>query len=60
MIPAVKLAELGLVTESNHADENVLQAVGAVAERPGNPCDIARPPYITARGSWTTTWRVPW
>lgn len=42
LIVAVKLAELGPVTESKHAEENVLGAVDAVAERLGNTRDIAR------------------
>src|ERR687893_393139 len=33
LIAAVKLAELGPVTESKHAEENVLGAIDAVAER---------------------------
>ena len=49
LIAAVKLAELGPVTESKHAEENVLGAVDAVAERLGNTRDIARAPYISPR-----------
>ncbi len=49
LIAAVKLAELGPVTESKHADENVLRAVDAVAERLGNTRDIARASYISPR-----------
>jgi DNA topoisomerase I len=47
LIAAVKLAELGPATEPKHADENVLEAVDAVAERLGNTRDIARAPYIS-------------
>lgn len=46
LIAAVKLAELGPVTEPEHADENVLEAV---AERLGNTRDIARASYISPR-----------
>ncbi len=49
LIAAVKLAELGPVTESKHASENVLEAVDAVAERLGNTRDIARASYISPR-----------
>ena len=49
LIAAVKLAELGPVTESKHAEENVLGAVDAVAERLGNTRDIARASYISPR-----------
>jgi DNA topoisomerase-1 len=37
------------VTESKHAEENVLGAVDAVAERLGNTRDIARASYISPR-----------
>ena len=46
LIAAVKLAELGPVTEPEHADENVLEAV---AERLGYTRDIARASYISPR-----------
>jgi DNA topoisomerase-1 len=49
LIAAVKLAELGPGTESKHAEENVLGAVDAVAERLGNTRDIARASYISPR-----------
>lgn len=49
LIAAVKLAELGPATESRHANENVLAAVDAVAERLGNTRDIARASYISPR-----------
>ena len=49
LIAAVKLAELGPATESKHANENVLEAVDAVAERLGNTRDIARASYISPR-----------
>ena len=48
LIAAVKLAELG-PAEPEHADENVLAAVDAVAERLGNTRDIARASYISPR-----------
>jgi len=49
LIAAVRLAELGPVTESKHAEKNVLAAVDAVAERLGNTRDIARASYISPR-----------
>lgn len=49
LIAAVWLAELGPVTESRHAEKNVLAAVDAVAERLGNTRDIARASYISPR-----------
>jgi DNA topoisomerase-1 len=49
LIAAVKLAELGPATESKRANENVLAAVDAVAERLGNTRDIARASYISPR-----------
>jgi DNA topoisomerase-1 len=49
LVAAVKLAELGPVTEEKHAKQNVLEAVDAVAERLGNTRDIARASYISPR-----------
>ncbi len=49
LIAAVRLAELGPATESKHANEHVLEAVDAVAERLGNTRDIARASYISPR-----------
>jgi DNA topoisomerase-1 len=49
LIAAVKLAELGPVTETKRAENNVLEAVDAVAERLGNTRDIARASYISPR-----------
>ena len=49
LIAAVKLAEVGPVTEPKHANKNVLEAVDAVAERLGNTRDIARASYISPR-----------
>jgi DNA topoisomerase-1 len=49
LIAAVKLAELGPVTDKKHADKNVLRAVDAVAERLGNTRVIARASYISPR-----------
>ena len=49
LIAAVKLAEVGPVTEPKRANKNVLEAVDAVAERLGNTRDIARASYISPR-----------
>jgi DNA topoisomerase-1 len=49
LIAAVKLASLGPATEPKAADQNVLEAVDAVAERLGNTRDIARASYISPR-----------
>ena len=49
LVAAVKLAELGPVMEEKHANQNVLEAVDAVAERLGNTRDIARASYISPR-----------
>jgi len=49
LVAAVQPARLGPVTESEHAEKNVLRAVDAVAERLGNTRDIARSSYISPR-----------
>ena len=49
LVAAVKLAELGPVMEEKRANQNVLEAVDAVAERLGNTRDIARASYISPR-----------
>ena len=49
LIAAVKLTELRSTTEPKAADKNILEAVDALAERLGNPRDIARAPYISPR-----------
>ena len=49
LVAAVKLAELGPAMEEKHANQNVLEAVDAVAERLGNTRDIARASYISPR-----------
>jgi DNA topoisomerase-1 len=49
LVAAVKLAELGPVMEERHANQNVLEAVDAVAERLGNTRVIASASYISPR-----------
>lgn len=49
LIAAVKLAELGPATGPKHANENVIEAVDAVAGRLGNTRDIARASYISPK-----------
>jgi DNA topoisomerase I len=49
LIAAVTLAELGATENLEQAEENVLSAVDAVAERLGNTRDIARASYISPR-----------
>ena len=49
LVAAVKLAELGPVTEEKRANQNVLEAVDTVAERLGNTRDIAPASYISPR-----------
>ena len=49
LVAAIKLAEPGPVMEEKHANQNVLEAVDAVAERLGNTHDIARASYISPR-----------
>ena len=49
LIAALRLAELGIATESKRAQKNVLAAVDAVAERLGNTRDIARSSYVSPR-----------
>lgn len=49
LVAALKLTELGPVGEMKQVERNVLEAVDAVAERPGNTRDIARSSYISPR-----------
>lgn len=49
LLAALKLAEVGPITEPKKAEKNVLAAVDAVAGRLGNTRDIARASYISPR-----------
>ena len=49
LIAAVKLAELGAVTDARQSHKNVLSAIDEVAGRLGNTRDIARASYVSPR-----------
>ena len=49
LVAAVKLAELGAVTDARQSQKNVLSAIDEVAGRLGNTRDIARASYVSPR-----------